>query len=195
MLTMLQSNSLTDKAQGHFKPYVSALSNFKAYRYHPTFSAEVEAGIRSLTYSHNIDPNKELCWFEAQGGICNDPECDDQHFREIEVGGMYSFPLIRLNKPKSLLYHLLCRSFPHNHVYRLTPFFMNVDDEILRQIGADNPGRTKEEREEYKKGLREVIEDLRSRNLEGQQAVMTTAETILEYRRSYLKDPSRVLNI
>jgi hypothetical protein len=94
MLTMLQTDTLMAGGQGHFKPYVSALSNFKAYRYHPAFSAEVEAGIKSLTYSHNIDPNKELCWFEAQGGACNDPECDDQHFREIEIGGTYAFLVI-----------------------------------------------------------------------------------------------------
>jgi len=36
-----------------------------------------------LTYSHKINPSVEFCRYELAGGICNDPTCDLQHFRDI----------------------------------------------------------------------------------------------------------------
>jgi len=69
-----------------FKPYESLLKNFKGYRYHPDYPHEVSSGYRSLTYSHQIDPNKELCRFEVASGVCNDTSCEYQHFSDMAVG-------------------------------------------------------------------------------------------------------------
>ncbi|KAG9545699.1 hypothetical protein KCU71_g17280, partial [Aureobasidium melanogenum] len=69
----------------NFKPYESLLKNFKGYRYHPDYPREVQGGYRSLTYSHQIDPNKELCRYEVASGVCNDSSCDYQHFRDMGV--------------------------------------------------------------------------------------------------------------
>ncbi|PLN86377.1 hypothetical protein BDW42DRAFT_159145 [Aspergillus taichungensis] len=71
--------------ESKYSPYQSALKNFKAYRYHPKYGDEVSEGFRSLTYSHNIDPMKCLCPFEAAGGVCNDHSCEYQHFRDMSL--------------------------------------------------------------------------------------------------------------
>ncbi|KAI5204251.1 hypothetical protein E4T39_03711 [Aureobasidium subglaciale] len=70
-----------------FKPYESLLKNFKGYRFHPDYPRDVEGGYRSLTYSHQIDPNKELCRYEVASGVCNDDSCEYQHFRDMAVSG------------------------------------------------------------------------------------------------------------
>jgi hypothetical protein len=70
-----------------FTPYESPLRMFKSYRYHPNYSQEVDGGFLSLTFSHQIDPEKPLCPFESAGGSCNDPECPNQHFRGMGITG------------------------------------------------------------------------------------------------------------
>ncbi|RAH84865.1 hypothetical protein BO86DRAFT_208668 [Aspergillus japonicus CBS 114.51] len=70
-----------------FTQYDSPLKHFKAYRYHPSYVENVAHGYRSLTYSHNIDPMKYLCPFEAAGGVCNDRSCEFQHFRDMSLSG------------------------------------------------------------------------------------------------------------
>ncbi|ORY04190.1 hypothetical protein BCR34DRAFT_491769 [Clohesyomyces aquaticus] len=60
---------------------------FKSYRYHPNYSHDVAGGFLSMTYSHQIDMDKPLCQYEAVGGICNDPDCDGQHFRDMGLTG------------------------------------------------------------------------------------------------------------
>ena len=70
-----------------FVPYESPLRKFKSYRYHPEYSKDVSGGFRSMTYSHQIDPEKPICRFEAAGGTCNDDECDSQHFRGMGLDG------------------------------------------------------------------------------------------------------------
>ncbi|PYH48944.1 uncharacterized protein BP01DRAFT_116798 [Aspergillus saccharolyticus JOP 1030-1] len=70
-----------------FTYYDSPLKHFKAYRYHPSYAENVVNGYRSLTYSHNIDPMKYLCPFEAAGGVCNDRSCEFQHFRDMSLSG------------------------------------------------------------------------------------------------------------
>jgi hypothetical protein len=72
-----------------FVPYESPLRMFKSYRYHPSFSQDVSGGFLSMTYSHQIDPEKLLCQFESVGGTCNDPECTDQHFRGMNISGAF----------------------------------------------------------------------------------------------------------
>jgi hypothetical protein len=86
VLTMVQVNTAPSDSTT-FKPYESLLKNFKGYRYHPDYPHEVSSGYRSLTYSHQIDPNKELCRFEVASGVCNDTSCEYQHFSDMAVGG------------------------------------------------------------------------------------------------------------
>ncbi|KAI9801054.1 MAG: hypothetical protein M1833_002922 [Piccolia ochrophora] len=69
----------------YFTPYSSPLKSLRSFRYRPSFLSEVSGGYRSLTYSHNIDPNKELCRYEASGGVCNDDSCEFQHFRDMKI--------------------------------------------------------------------------------------------------------------
>ncbi|KAI9772733.1 MAG: hypothetical protein M1840_000328 [Geoglossum simile] len=69
----------------YFTPYISPLKQFRAYRYHRNYLKDVPGGFRSLTYSHNIDANKPLCMFETSGGVCNDPGCQGQHFRDMKL--------------------------------------------------------------------------------------------------------------
>lgn len=71
----------------HFTPYESPLRQFSAYRFHPDYTSNVAGGYRSTTYSHNIDPTKPVCIYEGSGGICNDPTCDSQHFRQMDLSG------------------------------------------------------------------------------------------------------------
>ncbi|KAH9218313.1 hypothetical protein DL95DRAFT_385720 [Leptodontidium sp. 2 PMI_412] len=68
-----------------FTPYESPLKQFRAYRFHPSFKQDVPGGLKSKTYSHKIDLMNEFCRYELAGGICNDPTCDSQHFRDIDL--------------------------------------------------------------------------------------------------------------
>lgn len=75
------------KRKFEFTPYESPLKVFKAYRYHPEYSATVSTGFGSMTYCHKIDASKALCQYEADGGVCNDTQCQGQHFREMQLAG------------------------------------------------------------------------------------------------------------
>ncbi|KAK7537081.1 uncharacterized protein J3D65DRAFT_696181 [Phyllosticta citribraziliensis] len=148
-----QARSTGDiKTQPFFTPYESPLKMFKAYRYHPSYTESVSGGFKSLTYSHEIDPMKPICPFEAAGGICNDPECDGQHFRGMGIS----------------------------------------EDKILLQLGIVNPGRTQEDQDLWRVGLRQILKSLREQGVKSGEAV---AKAIADYRREFLKDPSRVLNL
>ncbi|CUS14739.1 unnamed protein product [Tuber aestivum] len=68
-----------------FTEYVSPLSIFKSFRYHPRYLEMVPGGYKSLTYTNRIQPLKQMCMFEFNGGVCNDRACSNQHFRELEV--------------------------------------------------------------------------------------------------------------
>ncbi|AEO65647.1 uncharacterized protein THITE_2112807 [Thermothielavioides terrestris NRRL 8126] len=65
-------------------PYESPLRYFHAYRFHPEFQRVVAGGLKSLTYSNRIDPDKELCPFELSGEQCP-PNCEFQHFDAISA--------------------------------------------------------------------------------------------------------------
>ncbi|EON65610.1 hypothetical protein W97_04848 [Coniosporium apollinis CBS 100218] len=146
----LASELQPELEQAYFAPYESALKSFKAYRYHPHYSQDVSGGFRSLTYSHQINAEKPLCKYEAAGGVCNDQQCQDQHFRSMQLS----------------------------------------DDKILVQLGTTNPGRTPEEKHQWTEGLKLVLKDLRQLNTRDPDVVATA---IANYRRQFLKDPSRVL--
>ncbi|KAJ5104937.1 hypothetical protein NUU61_002284 [Penicillium alfredii] len=146
---ILGSEPPSTRSETKFSPYVSPLRLFKAYRFHPNYTAEVPGGYRSLTYSHNIDPMKYLCPYEL-AGVCNDRSCEFQHFRDMTLS----------------------------------------DDKILVQMGAVREGESEEEKEVYRAGLKEIINELRRDKVKDFEIV---AASIAAYRRRFLQDPTRIL--
>ncbi|KAI4678495.1 uncharacterized protein J4E84_008751 [Alternaria hordeiaustralica] len=135
-----------------FTPYESPLRMFKSYRYHPNYAQDINGGFLSLTFSHQINPEKPLCQYELAGGACNDPECPDQHFREVAITG----------------------------------------DKLLVQLGTANPGKTSEEKQRWNDGLRGVLKELRQKNIKDPNGI---AVEIARYRRQFLNDDTRVVNL
>ena len=85
---ILTSTASNGTSHASYAPYQSPLSSFQSYRYNEQFKAAAPtAGYRSLTYSNNIDPNVPLCHTELAGGVCEDPTCEDQHFRYLGLSG------------------------------------------------------------------------------------------------------------
>ncbi|ODH39095.1 hypothetical protein ACO22_02027 [Paracoccidioides brasiliensis] len=80
-----KDNEDTRRVNHYFTPYNSPLKLFRAYRYHPRFTEDINGGFRSLTYSHKIDPHNYICPYEAAGGSCNDRSCEYQHFRDMAL--------------------------------------------------------------------------------------------------------------
>ncbi|KPI42273.1 Protein red1 [Cyphellophora attinorum] len=68
-----------------FSAYQSPLTAFPSFRYSESFSESAKDGYRSLTYSNTIDPGKPLCRTELAGDTCQDPQCEDQHFRHLRM--------------------------------------------------------------------------------------------------------------
>lgn len=60
------------------------------------------------------------------------------------------------------------------------------------QLGTANPGRTDEEKRQWTEGLKLVLKELRQKDTRDPDVVATE---IAKYRRQFLKDPSRVLNL
>ncbi|OIW30861.1 hypothetical protein CONLIGDRAFT_293095 [Coniochaeta ligniaria NRRL 30616] len=74
------------KPNSSFVPYESPLRYFRAFKFHPEFNKFVPGGQKSLTYSNKIDPRKELCPSELQGGACPRGEaCEFQHLSSIGI--------------------------------------------------------------------------------------------------------------
>lgn len=70
-----------------FSAYQSPLTSFPAYRHNTLFDESAKDGYRSLTYSNKIDPKVPLCPTELAGEICQDPQCEEQHFRHLGLPG------------------------------------------------------------------------------------------------------------
>jgi len=87
VLTRYQDTRKESNQARFFTPYESPLKRFRAFRFSPEFDQEVPGGLRSLTYSHKIDPFTELCRWEMAGGACNDNTCEFQHFRDMRLPG------------------------------------------------------------------------------------------------------------
>ncbi|KAF1816674.1 hypothetical protein P152DRAFT_388404 [Eremomyces bilateralis CBS 781.70] len=66
------------------------------------------------------------------------------------------------------------------------------DDMILVQLGTKNPGQTEDERKKWTEGLKEVVKVLRQRGVNDPELV---AKEIANYRRRFLGDETRVLNL
>lgn len=67
-----------------------------------------------------------------------------------------------------------------------------ADDLILVQLGTKNPGQTEDERKKWTEGLKEVVKVLRQRGVNDPELV---AKEIANYRRQFLGDETRVLNL
>ena len=87
LLIVQQGSAQYSDLNQFFTPYESPLKYFRAFRFHPDYKQQVSGGLKSVTYSHKIDPNTELCRYELAGGSCNDKTCEFQHFRDIVLPG------------------------------------------------------------------------------------------------------------
>ena len=67
-----------------FKPYSSPLLLFQSYRLSPYFRTQAKLPLSSLTHSNKINPQKIMCKFELLG-VCIDPKCPYQHFRDVNL--------------------------------------------------------------------------------------------------------------
>ncbi|KAJ4416294.1 hypothetical protein N0V82_006824 [Gnomoniopsis sp. IMI 355080] len=77
-------NDLGQTRQATFAPYESPLRYYHAYRFHANYNDGVPGGLKSLTYSNRIDPNKEMCPDEWEGNDCpRGDACQFQHFQSI----------------------------------------------------------------------------------------------------------------
>ena len=65
-------------------------------------------------------------------------------------------------------------------------------DKLLVQLGTANPGKTPEERQSWNDGLRGVLKNLRQKNSKDPNGI---AEEISKYRRQFLQDDTRVINL
>jgi hypothetical protein len=91
-LTKLQVHDRpTSKSDSRLMPYESPLRYFHAYRFHPEYKDAVAGGLKSLTYSNRIDPEKELCPFELTEEQCP-ADCEFQHFGSISPPGELPAP-------------------------------------------------------------------------------------------------------
>ncbi|PSR88538.1 hypothetical protein BD289DRAFT_473739 [Coniella lustricola] len=83
-LTSVKATEHSPPEKTSFVPYESPLRYFHSYRFHPGYSNEVSGGLKSLTYSNRIDPNKEMCPDEWTGGNCpRGNACQFQHFHAM----------------------------------------------------------------------------------------------------------------
>lgn len=77
-------------------------------------------------------------------------------------------------------------------VRRLTQLILILGDKLLVQLGTANPGKTNEEKQQWNDGLRLVLKDLRQQDTKDPDIV---AMEIAKYRRRFLQDNTRVLNL
>jgi Putative zinc-finger domain len=85
----LQSDTILQVPQpiSYFTPYETPRKYFKNFRYHDRFPETVASGYKSLTFSNSIDPRKPFCPTELAGQACQDPNCKEQHFRQVALTG------------------------------------------------------------------------------------------------------------
>lgn len=116
-----KESASTTSGSSVFKPYESALRMFRDYRFHPEYEKTVAGGLKSLTYSHQMDPFKELCPYELAKQQCPE-KCEYQHFADIVPGGEFCpyFPSWVANV-KALFAVATCKNTPRLPPRKLTP--------------------------------------------------------------------------
>lgn len=65
-------------------------------------------------------------------------------------------------------------------------------DKVLVQLGTDNPGKTEEQQKLWNTGLKELIKDLRTRNVKDSE---TVARNIAEYRRKFMEEQGEAFSL
>ena len=81
--TLSQDREVPSKEEP-YKPYSSPLLMFQSYRLSPYFRTQAKLPLSSLTHSNKINPQKIMCKFELLG-VCIDPKCPYQHFRDVNL--------------------------------------------------------------------------------------------------------------
>ncbi|KAL2117798.1 hypothetical protein VTJ04DRAFT_7458 [Mycothermus thermophilus] len=117
-----KESASTTSGSSVFKPYESALRMFRDYRFHPEYEKTVAGGLKSLTYSHQMDPFKELCPYELAKQQCPE-KCEYQHFADIVPGDDQI--LLELGNPDGFVGEEKTR-------------FISGLRELLQQFKADN---------------------------------------------------------
>jgi hypothetical protein len=179
-LTRLQvQDEPASKPSSTLMPYESPLRYFHAYRFHPEYQHAVAGGLKSLTYSNRIDPDKELCPYELSGEQCP-PNCEYQHFGSICPPG---------ESPLSL--NGLLTSDLQHPPGKLTPGPLPPDDQILLELG--NPDDySGEQKSRFIQGLRELLQKFKADKVKD---FNTIARGIIEFRAQLLGDTSKVLRL
>jgi hypothetical protein len=167
------------KPSSTLMPYESPLRYFHAYRFHPEYQHAVAGGLKSLTYSNRIDPDKELCPYELSGEQCP-VNCEYQHFGSICPPGEF---------PRTL--NGLLTSDLQHPPGKLTPGPLPPDDQILLELG--NPDDySGEQKSRFIQGLRELLQKFKADKVKD---FNTIARGIIEFRAQLLGDPSKVLRL
>ena len=73
-----------------------------------------------------------------------------------------------------------------------TNYSLHLGEKLLVQLGTANPGKTGDEKQLWNDGLRGVLTDLRKRRIKDPSGI---AAEIIKYRREFLKDDTRVVNL
>lgn len=60
------------------------------------------------------------------------------------------------------------------------------------QLGTANPGKSPEEKQKWNDGLRTVLKELRAKSIKDPNGIATE---IAKYRRQFLNDDTRVVNL
>jgi hypothetical protein len=60
------------------------------------------------------------------------------------------------------------------------------------QLGTANPGKTPADRQQWNDGLRRVLQELRKKSIKDPNGI---AAEIAKFRRQFLNDDSRVVNL
>lgn len=77
-------------------------------------------------------------------------------------------------------------------VRRLTSFSNSTDDMLLVQLGSAPTTFTDEQKTRWNTELREVLKQLRSNGIKDLAVVI---KEVTEFRRRFLVDPTKVLNL
>jgi len=165
-----------------FIPYHSPLALFRSYRFHPQFRDAIQGGLKSLTYSGKIDLEVEVCPFELDGQECpNGASCQYQHFQSMVARGK--------RMPQSPSDMLTPGTLPPLGSLTRRSFFPS-DDQILVDLGRSDDF-TGEQKARFVQGLKGELQKFRNEKV---RDFNTIAFGIIDYRRRFLGDGSKVLS-
>jgi len=160
-------------------PYNSPLRYFHAYRFHPSYSETVGGGLKSLTYSNRINPEKPFCPSELSGKQCP-ANCEFQHFRSIATPSQ---------SPRDHKWAANNRAPSPALAHTLTSAVSLADDQILLELGKADE-YSGEQKSRFIQGLRKLLQDIREQE---HQDFDSIAREIIKFRARFLGDESKVL--